>query len=346
MERNRIVDIMKGLGICLVIMGHVLTYGSVLSKFILSFHMPLFFFLSGFLSRNNTRLQTKHHWDYFLHFFSLYIIFTTLGLTRLIFNSSIFRDTIPIGLYRTLVHCHSYINGPTWFLVTLPLSVLLIVFLHRITNRWGGYGMVLVLLLFIPLSFCIQQLPTDVRRLTVPLNATNLPLTSFYVGCGWLYAEKGSLTSKKFRIWEHAIGLLCLAVPLVFASFSWIGMMSCSSARAGKILNIPTALFGICGIYWLSVILSNLKIGDILGIIGKRSLAFFALDFISSTILTAIMAIMLPGMKGYLPTSSIPLKVSLVLWCGQMCLLGLASGPVIKAVTFFQGRVFSRTKGQ
>ena len=44
--RNKTIDVVKAWGIILVIMGH--TY-SPFNKWIYSFHMPLFFFVSGFL---------------------------------------------------------------------------------------------------------------------------------------------------------------------------------------------------------------------------------------------------------------------------------------------------------
>ena len=46
--RNNYIDVLKGLGIVMVIMGHCLSYtDNPLNKMILSFHMPLFYFISG-----------------------------------------------------------------------------------------------------------------------------------------------------------------------------------------------------------------------------------------------------------------------------------------------------------
>ena len=46
------VDVAKGLGIFLVIYGHTMQYGTSpsISKAISSFHMPMFFILSGYIS--------------------------------------------------------------------------------------------------------------------------------------------------------------------------------------------------------------------------------------------------------------------------------------------------------
>lgn len=46
MKRDITIDIMKGIGIFLVVLGHVLEQ-DLTNKFIYSFHMPLFFFISG-----------------------------------------------------------------------------------------------------------------------------------------------------------------------------------------------------------------------------------------------------------------------------------------------------------
>ena len=48
-ERDKSIDSLKGLGIILMIIGHVNT---PLRDFIFSFHMPLFFFISGYLYKD------------------------------------------------------------------------------------------------------------------------------------------------------------------------------------------------------------------------------------------------------------------------------------------------------
>lgn len=49
MENNRLdyVDIAKGIGICGVVMAHL----GILTKYFYLFHMPFFFFISGYLFR-------------------------------------------------------------------------------------------------------------------------------------------------------------------------------------------------------------------------------------------------------------------------------------------------------
>lgn len=49
-NRNYAIDVMKGIGIFLVVLGHLM---SPRSPFIYSFHMPLFFILGGFLFKSD-----------------------------------------------------------------------------------------------------------------------------------------------------------------------------------------------------------------------------------------------------------------------------------------------------
>nr|WP_314992472.1 acyltransferase family protein [uncultured Treponema sp.] len=47
MSRNTVIDATKGIGIVCVVLGHIVLYGSGVSRIIFAFHMPLFFFCSG-----------------------------------------------------------------------------------------------------------------------------------------------------------------------------------------------------------------------------------------------------------------------------------------------------------
>lgn len=49
--RNPLYDYAKGIGIVLVIAGHILPFGGVISSQIYALHMPLFFYISGMFIR-------------------------------------------------------------------------------------------------------------------------------------------------------------------------------------------------------------------------------------------------------------------------------------------------------
>lgn len=48
MQRSQALDIAQGIGIILVVIGHIINVNSYIGRVIWSFHMPLFFFISGY----------------------------------------------------------------------------------------------------------------------------------------------------------------------------------------------------------------------------------------------------------------------------------------------------------
>ena len=55
-ERVEYIDVARGIAMLLVILGHCnQTVDCTLNRFILSFHMPLFFFLSGIFATTTTK---------------------------------------------------------------------------------------------------------------------------------------------------------------------------------------------------------------------------------------------------------------------------------------------------
>jgi fucose 4-O-acetylase-like acetyltransferase len=72
MEKKEWVDIMKGIGILSVVAGHC--YYGATKQIIFLFHMPLFFFLSGYLFNKKTNL-VQYFKDKFVHLLIPYLAF-------------------------------------------------------------------------------------------------------------------------------------------------------------------------------------------------------------------------------------------------------------------------------
>ena len=76
MERIEYIDLIKGVGIILVLLGH-LPINETLHMQIYSFHMPLFMFISGLVAFNRSDYG---FWSYFKQkFFRLLIPFFVIG---------------------------------------------------------------------------------------------------------------------------------------------------------------------------------------------------------------------------------------------------------------------------
>lgn len=78
-NRLSYMDIAKGFGILCVIAGHM--GNETINRFVFSFHMPLFFLISGYFYHKRTPLKncsTSEASSYFLHIFSLVFVYCCL----------------------------------------------------------------------------------------------------------------------------------------------------------------------------------------------------------------------------------------------------------------------------
>lgn len=107
-KRLAYVDIAKGIGILMVLLGHLLENGSPIKSMIYSFHMPLFFMLSGTVMKNESfRVQISKR------FYGIWIPYVLWGF---LFAGFSFSKAVYIlyGTNETLIQAGS--NGMLWFL--------------------------------------------------------------------------------------------------------------------------------------------------------------------------------------------------------------------------------------
>lgn len=132
MNRDYSIDIAKGIGIILVVIGHVaVPYAEELYIFIYMFHMPLFFFLSGlFFQRNN--FET----DIYRKIRSLivpYFVFAVLGNSSYLLRNLLFGYNIENFSFLYLINA---INSPLWFLISLFICFLIYELLSFFKSKW------------------------------------------------------------------------------------------------------------------------------------------------------------------------------------------------------------------
>jgi len=151
-KRIEYIDIARGIGILLVVLAHndfgyISEYGH---EVIYSFHMPLFFFLSGYFIRTNISFfeffKKRFHSLLKPFLFTLFMIyFTSVSFEKMGFNNAIRR--IVKSLYGTGV----YIDWvQLWFLPNLFVvslyAFIFIVIVGRLNNRWLRLGILLATL--------------------------------------------------------------------------------------------------------------------------------------------------------------------------------------------------------
>ena len=79
--RNPTIDVMKGVGISLVVLGHVWTSPELLQKIIYAFHMPLFFVISGYLFNETKRMEVPFQKFLLSRFQRLYLPALVIGFS-------------------------------------------------------------------------------------------------------------------------------------------------------------------------------------------------------------------------------------------------------------------------
>lgn len=120
-DRNHAIDILKGIGILLVLVAHSL--GGVISKVAYTFHMPLFFIVCGlYFSYKEPQWVLKRDFNRLLvpAFFTIAII-TVVALLKYVFPESYLMGIEDIFVNRCPVKQWDYIiiPGNLWFLFAL-----------------------------------------------------------------------------------------------------------------------------------------------------------------------------------------------------------------------------------
>lgn len=181
-EKKRLdyLDIAKGIGILLVVFAHVFAFNpsirdGVLVKWIYSFHMPLFFIVSGIL------LRYKGNFDIKKFIFSRvrgllvpYFFFSFVSILVFAFVTD-FNDWIVKELFRRTVIGVGI--QTLWFLPAIFFSEVIFVFLKKIVKNDYVIG-IIVSLLFI----CSTFITSENRLLLIFFGRIFVGLAYLYIG--------------------------------------------------------------------------------------------------------------------------------------------------------------------
>ena len=260
------IDILKSIGIILMIMGHT-GFGKIFDYYIHSFHMPMFYIISGFLYKNSQlpfkdflkkkskSLLIPYIIFAFFHLISWYILCFIVGRDLSIVNLiSIFTfntDNMPI-------------SGALWFLTSLFFVDIIYYFINRINDK----KFKLLTVVIISMIGCIIP---RYFRLPWALDTSLMGIGLYYIG--HLYRKN----NKKGDNWPISIICLVLGSILTFLN-GYINV------RQGLYSNIflyyIVAALMTLGFYGFSRIIChfNSLIINELKFIGKNSLVYVCLN--------------------------------------------------------------------
>ena len=259
---NRVhwIDIYKGLAISLVVLQHCLG-GGELSKYILSFHMALFFFMSGYLYKEKDCKEVLRKTG--VNFLKVQIL---IGLL----------NCLKYYLFMVLLFKQSYQQRwldyfTTWFLPTLFYITLVACILHKIC----GYDLikqVVAISLTVFLAYMVKAfLPYEKDQLHV-LTAP-LAFGFFYLGVIFKQRNIVNLVIERYKYI-----LLVVNVFILILSVQNNTVVYWYNYEIGNILwAICSSLSGICIMLILSKSINSNKLIEFYG---KNSMIIYSTQFL------------------------------------------------------------------
>lgn len=257
MQKERVIwiDIAKVLGIYLVILGHMVNDAkpieSEIFTLIYSFHMPFFFFISGYLFRVKESQFCQFVWNKTK---SIIVPYFLLNLVAAVLHIPMYiqQHHVPV---QELLSCvdgrmGTAFSGATWFLVCLFVVMLLAYWVEKIPLLYQ----ILITIISAILAYCVSnhQLPFDLHL--IPCS-----FTFFYVG----RLVSGKIPNlKQYRF---SLVLLPISTIVVAVLFVLLALYNGSVSIDGMYgetdwLFFPVAFLGIAMVVllsqWLSIYLS------------------------------------------------------------------------------------------
>lgn len=191
------LDIAKGIGIILVVLGHALPTDSFVRLIIYSFHMPLFFFLSGLTLKkvkpeDNMKdiVQSEHK------LFVTYIFYTIIFvLFDIVVRLCILHE---IGIRSIVWNCYQAIVmfgvNVLWFLSSLLLGKILVRFLIQKNWKTEKYIGLIVTLFFVPsfISLVLHNPDSGMEKLVwyPAICILRTFIASSFILAGYLYRDR------------------------------------------------------------------------------------------------------------------------------------------------------------
>ena len=262
MQRIESFDILKGIGIILMIMGH--TYGpdTKIFYFIYAFHMPLFFIVTGyFYKQESFSILLRKNRDQ--------LLLPYLALCAIIIVLTQFRQ--PHSIKTDIENAINGI-GPGWFLLAMFLARLEI---HFTLKKFPNYY--LIISLIIATIVCFLAYYND-----IPFYFSFFPslVGLFFISIGYYIRAHSLLESLKKHSFIYIVLASCFW--LTTSLYGKVGMSECIFKLS--IIDFCGSLGGTFLFFLLSQYIdrSNCKIKTILSHAGRYSLVilfFHSIDY-------------------------------------------------------------------
>ena len=281
-QRLRYLDVAKGIGLILVIFGHLFRYGGRFSTLIFSFHMPLFFIISGYCfnpeqQENIEGVIGKKIQSLIIPYLFYCISGTIISLIVPLWRSELSLKTYFNQVFYLAAPEEAHV-GQVWFLVCLFFVEVFayVIYKYILKDRpWWFVTLILCLLAFIGYhSGEIAGYYFTLGRMPWKLDSSITALVYYLIG---YYLRKQGLhewiTHSSKAAKTTVFVTTSLAVYIL--STKCLGWVNISSLAFGNniILYYLCAALGTLSVISLSTMLSEISF---LRIFGKQSMFVFS----------------------------------------------------------------------
>lgn len=294
MNREPWIDILRGIGILLVVLGHTTNLPAPAQAFIYSFHLPLFFFLSGYLFHSE-KYKGRSHFEFaLLRFRRLMVPYFVIALICLMFvllkdlKNNVFEFKVLLRYVEGILYSRGSVHSmpscsPLWFLSCLYVIELFFFLIIKTFSK-----PMYIFFAVVVLGLVGALLSTGDLQKFFWNSDTALTGIVFYY-CGYLVRNSGGIE----KLLKPYYLLVFLVLNAFFVKFNPIAYVDFDGNRFGNIFMMYLGAFaGIGAAINLSKIIAvaNLsKLQDFLVFWGKNTLPVIGFDYLTLNLLNALL---------------------------------------------------------
>lgn len=284
------IDNLKGYGMAAIILGHCLfPQNSILPKYLFTFHVPLFFFMSGLLFNetkyNKLSVLAKDRFKRLIipFFWFNFIVYLSFVLSSVVSPRDLMSpfDFITITLRANYIGTDSpynIINNPVWFLPCLFLVSIIYFFINKHVRKTA---VKIGIMFALSIAIYIESKMTSVR---IPWSLDVALMATLFYGLGHTFKDKIMTLVSKAHI-RHA----WLLPVIILANFFLLNPTNMSMNSYGNYAMFLIAAFlGISSSLIFVVIIGK---NNVFGFIGRNSIIFNGMEWIKAPMIKVVAAL-------------------------------------------------------
>lgn len=284
------VDYSRFIGVFLVILGHIPFRDVDVNNYIYSFHLPLFFIISGYLEKgviiplkDSIKKDAQSLLIPYVSFYIIaylwmiiqkYIIYSSYNVFSI--KDSVIRPIIGLFIGEWPITPFSImINGPLWFLLGLFFCKLFFKY-SLVISKKSSIRLILINMIAISLVYIIHRFTIN---LYFNLDSALMALPFYTFG---YFLQKIEINASVIKI----LIIFALSIIVNIFLFKWNGRVDISSLLYGKnvLIFYLTGIIGSFSIFSFTLLFSNRE-NKLLLYLGQNTLIIFGLHGIINPII-------------------------------------------------------------